>query len=162
MKICQETGNKKYLEPIPAALAYLRNSLLPDGRLARYYELQTNRPLYMQRAGKVYSLTHDDSNVPDHYGWKSSPHLDALEREYSELDEAANPAELSKEASVSAATVRRIIDSLDEQGRWLSVRDVDNRLIGQAKIAPGEKYLSSEVFARNLEQLAAFVRAADN
>ena len=34
---------------------------LPDGRLARYYELGANRPLYVQRRGKVYSLTYDDS-----------------------------------------------------------------------------------------------------
>ena len=49
MKIYRTTGDKKYLEPIPRALAYLKKSLLPDGRLARYYEMQTNRPLYMTR-----------------------------------------------------------------------------------------------------------------
>ena len=40
-------GNKTYLKPIPRALAYLRRSLLSDGRLARYYELKTNKPLYL-------------------------------------------------------------------------------------------------------------------
>ena len=63
MKIYRVTGDKKYLEPIPRALAYLKKSRLPDGRLARYYELKTNRPLYMTRDGDEYSLTYDDSQT---------------------------------------------------------------------------------------------------
>src|SRR4029078_13339947 len=49
MKIFRLTGDQKCLEPIPRALAYLKKCRLPDGRMARYYELQTNRPLYMNR-----------------------------------------------------------------------------------------------------------------
>ncbi len=64
MKISLATKDRKYLQPIPGALAYLRASLLADGRLARYYELKTNRPLYMNRRGKTYTLTYDDSNFP--------------------------------------------------------------------------------------------------
>ena len=37
----------RFLEPIPRAIAYLRRSLLNDGRLARFYELETNRPLLL-------------------------------------------------------------------------------------------------------------------
>lgn len=84
LKIHRATGEKKYLEPIPAALNYLKRSRLPDGRLARYYELRTNKPLYMTRRGDEYSLTHDDSNLPDHYGWKIDSRLEAIEREYAE------------------------------------------------------------------------------
>ena len=78
MKIYRTTGDKKYLAPIPRALAYLKKSLLPDGRLARYYELKTNRPLYMTRDGDEYSLTYDDSMLPDHYGWKVNARLPAI------------------------------------------------------------------------------------
>jgi pectate lyase-like protein len=70
LKIYETTGDKKYLDPVPRALAYLKKSLLPDGRLARYYELKTNRPLYMTRRDGEYFLTYDDSMLPDHYGWK--------------------------------------------------------------------------------------------
>ncbi|MGH7140465.1 MAG: pectate lyase, partial [Pirellulales bacterium] len=42
----RRTGDRKYLEPVPRALAYLTKSLLADGRLARFYELESNRPLY--------------------------------------------------------------------------------------------------------------------
>ena len=67
IRIARHTGRKEYLGPIPRALGYLRRSLLPDGRVARYYELGTNRPLYTD-AG--YRLTYDDSAAPGHYGWK--------------------------------------------------------------------------------------------
>jgi PelA/Pel-15E family pectate lyase len=36
LKIYRVTGDKKYLAPFPAALAYLKKSQLKDGRLARY------------------------------------------------------------------------------------------------------------------------------
>mgnify|MGYP005865230663 CR=1 FL=1 len=54
MTLYRETGNKKYLEPIPRALGYLKRSLLPADSeseirkrvegptLARFYELKTN------------------------------------------------------------------------------------------------------------------------
>ena len=44
IKIARYTGQKRYLEPIPKALAYFKKSLLPDGRVARYYEFKTNKP----------------------------------------------------------------------------------------------------------------------
>ena len=38
MLIARRTGDAKYLEPIPRALAYFQKSLLPDGQVARFYE----------------------------------------------------------------------------------------------------------------------------
>lgn len=67
MRLYIRTGGRKYLAPIPRALAYLKASQLPDGLLARFYELKTNKPLYFT---KDYQLTHDDSDVPTHYGFK--------------------------------------------------------------------------------------------
>ena len=69
IKIARYTGEKKYLEPIPRALEYFKKCLLPDGRVARYYEFKTNRPLYMDAK---YQLTYDDSAAPSHYGWKQA------------------------------------------------------------------------------------------
>ncbi|MGL5095369.1 MAG: pectate lyase, partial [Planctomycetia bacterium] len=57
LKIHAWTNDDKYLKPIPAALAYLRRSKLSDGRLARFYELKSNKPLYMT---SDYVLTYDD------------------------------------------------------------------------------------------------------
>ena len=79
-EIFRVTGDRKYLAPVPKALAYLKRSRLPDGRLARYYELATNRPLYMVRRGKTYTLTHDDSDLPRHYAWKVESRLGEIEK----------------------------------------------------------------------------------
>ncbi len=54
LRLYEETGDRRFLEPIGRALDYLERSLLPSGKLARFYELQSNRPLYFTRA---YELT---------------------------------------------------------------------------------------------------------
>jgi hypothetical protein len=146
LKIYRLTGDKKYAAPIPRALAYLKKSLLPDGRLARYYELQTNKPLYMTRQGETYSLTYDDSNLPKHYGWKIDSRLTEIEIQLS-YPSAQTPE------TASADDVRRVLGELDDQGRWVSTF-AGERLVGQPKFAAGDKYLSSAVFARNLALLA--------
>ena len=88
LHVYRETGDAKYLEPIPRALAYLRRSRLPDGRLARFYELETNRPLYFT---KDYRLTYDDSDMPTHYAFKVGDRTDSIAREYERL-RAGGPA----------------------------------------------------------------------
>jgi hypothetical protein len=61
------TGFERYREAAGRAAAWLEASPLPDGRWARYYELRTNRPLYMT---SDYRLTHDDGDTPRHYSFK--------------------------------------------------------------------------------------------
>lgn len=152
MKISTVTKKQKYLEPIPRALAYLTRSLLKDGRLARYYELQTNRPLYMVRQGKQYSLTNDDSNLPAHYGWKRESRLKELAAQY----EAMRSGAAKKTAAIPIAEVAQVASTLDQQGRWVSTYNGE-RLVGQAKLAVGAKYLSSEVFAHNVTLLSEYL-----
>jgi len=154
MKAFEATGDPKYLEPIPRAVFYLRESLLPDGRLARYYELQTNRPLYMQRNGRQYELTYDDSDLPSHYGWKTDSRLEKLERQYNELNE--NGSRPSDSRRVSESRVAQVVGDLDEQGRWISVYDKE-ALVGQPKFQRGMKYLSSDVFCRNMTTLGRYL-----
>lgn len=154
IKIARVTGDKKYLQPIPKAIRYLRSSLLPDGRLARYYELHTNRPIYMSRKGKTYSLTYDDSNLPKHYGWKWESRLDELEQQY--RDALADRPVV--QPVVTARDVRAILDDLDNDGRWVSVYS-GGRLVGQPKMPVGTRYLSSERFSRNLTTLSRYVQA---
>ncbi len=76
------TGQSRYLEPIEPALDYLQASALPDGQLARFYELQTNRPLYFNRG---YQLTYSDTDMPTHYGFKVANHLEKLRKRLTEL-----------------------------------------------------------------------------
>ncbi|MBW8885484.1 MAG: hypothetical protein JF612_12085, partial [Planctomycetia bacterium] len=66
MEIYRQTGDKKYLEPIPRALDYLAKSEISPGRLARFYELRTNRPLYFT---KQYELVYTSDDLPTHYAF---------------------------------------------------------------------------------------------
>jgi PelA/Pel-15E family pectate lyase len=156
IKIARYTGEKKYLEPIPKALAYFNKSLLPDGRVPRFYELKTNKPLYMNAR---YELTYDDSATPDHYGWKQSAHFKEIEKEYEDAKAGRAPkAARGLAAKELEADVRRIVNALDAEGRWVSTYGGE-RLVGQPKFAPGFKFVSSAVFSTNMEALGAYLVA---
>ncbi len=156
MTIYEATGGKRFLEPIPRALEYLEKSELPDGRMARYYELRTNRPLYMERRGKVYSLTYDDSNLPDHYGWKRTSKLDRIAERFERVKSGEKPKPPS--AKSVARKAMAALESLDDRGRWVTVSKGE-KLIGDNRFPEGDQYLSSEVFSENLEALAAWYAA---
>jgi hypothetical protein len=155
MAIYRLTGNKKYLAPIPSALAHLKQSRLSDGRLARYYELLSNKPLYMFRRGKSYTLTYDDSQLPKHYGWKIDSRLDEIEREFQRLKrEGTKPAPTTNTDQLEAG-VRETLKSLNSD-RWISTFSGEP-LAGQPKFRPGDKYISSGVFSRNVELLSRYL-----
>lgn len=151
VRIARFTGENKYLEPIPRALAYFRKSLLPDGRVARFYELKTNKPLYMDAA---YELTYDDAAAPDHYGWKQPARFDAIETQYEATKR--NTLIAAKPSVPSDAAVRKVIDALDKDGRWIETY-AGEKLVGQPKFANGFRYLSSATFAKNVELLSAYL-----
>jgi len=151
IRIARHTGEKKYLAPIPKALAYFKKSLLPDGRVARYYELKTNKPLYMTAK---YQLTYDDTAAPSHYGWKQPAHFDAIEKEYQDA-KAGKPLPAAKPPT--AKRVAAILTGLDADGRWVSTAAAGERLVGQPKFAHGFQYISSGVFSTNVDTLSAFL-----
>lgn len=162
----RETGNRKYLEPLPRAIAYYKKSALPPvehpsevrrraqaGRvdrlvLARFYELQTNRPLYITKGTRVtvkrgsssildgYELTYDDSSVITHYSvLVNGDELPAIETEFTRLTQA-DPATMRRpdalhglspwsqrpratpSARSLAPRVRELIASMDARGAW--------------------------------------------
>lgn len=154
--IHQYTGENRFLNPIPDALNWLERSRLPDGRLARYYEIRSNRPLYMQRSGDVYSLTYDDSRLPDHYGWKTDDNTSTLRQAYNRQMRGRMPdSETDSPDSNSPApsSVSEVIRSLQPDGFWYSTAD-GQRLVGQPKFRSGERFIASETFCRNAEILA--------
>ncbi len=161
MKIATYFRDKRYLEPIPPALAYLRSSELGDGRLARYNELETNKPLYMERQGDVYTLTHDDSNLPSHYGWKNDSNVKTIADAWETLSRTGQMPEVDDILlpPVPDPTVDEVLSALDDEGRWVSTYDGE-LLVGQPKFKPGEAYLDSAVFSRNLEVLSRFLLSA--
>ena len=109
IRISNYTGQPKYLEPIPRALAYYKKCVLPDGRVARYYELKTNKPLYMNQE---YQLTYDDSAVPTHYGWKQPADFSKIERDYLAAKYKKAVADTTA-TKVDERAVRQAIQELD-------------------------------------------------
>jgi len=158
MNIYRFSGDRKYLEPIPRALAYLNRSHLPDGQLARYYELRTNRPLYLERQGKRYSLTYDDSNLPRHYGWKIQSQWAVLQREYKALESGRQKQAFEPGRRKLTLESQIILNALDDQARWIST-STGERLVGQPKFPVNSRYIASEVFSRNLETLSNYLQA---
>lgn len=60
----------RFIEPIPSALAYLRRSRLNDGQLARFYELETNRPFFCDRDGvPKYDIAQIGEERRNGYAW---------------------------------------------------------------------------------------------
>ncbi|TWU54396.1 Pectic acid lyase [Rubripirellula tenax] len=158
MLIAQQTNERKYWKPIEPAMKWLERSQLDDGSFARFYELQTNRPLYMNRSGDTYSLTHDDSDLPGHYSWKIKSKLPQLRKS---LDRLRAGQSLESFDSLSTLTKKAvtIVDSLDESKRWVDVSD-GSRMVGQFTMASGQRFLSSETFSKNLTTLSQFVGAS--
>ncbi|EAQ77228.1 hypothetical protein DSM3645_04175 [Blastopirellula marina DSM 3645] len=156
MQLYRETGKAKYLEPIPAALRYLSESILPNGKLARFYELQTNRPLYFT---KDYQLTYDASDVPDHYSFVIDSKLESLSQEYQRYRtrtlEQLKAGQAKKRASYSEDRVAKAIASLDERGAW--VEKGTTRLYPKVKNASG--VIRSQTFAANVRQLSNYIAA---
>jgi PelA/Pel-15E family pectate lyase len=188
MKIYTVTGDKKYLAPMPRALAYLKTCVLPDGRMPRFRELETNRALYMTRPAGVsgqsnapgyYEFSYSDENLPSHYGWKQPQRLDELSREFAALERGFVPSAkvtqrftaegklftvavsdplLKRSAAALEPKVREILASLDAQGRWVSTY-AGERLVGQPKFKPGFRYLGSHVFNYNVQVLSDYLMA---
>jgi hypothetical protein len=157
MRLYVETGEKKFLEPIPRALAYLKRSQLPDGRLSRFNELQTNKPLYLTR---MYELTYSDSDLPTHYGFQVSSKVPQLSKEYDRVSKlsAADLAKereklrLSKSGKPGDNEVRQIIAALDDRGAWVE----DGRL-SYHKNDDTRRIIDSRTFIKNLDALSRYV-----
>ena len=146
----EKTGKKKYLEPIPRALAYLKKSRLPNGKLSRFYELRTNKPLYFYRQGKRYFLTYDDSRVPNHYSFHRESRLDAIETEYKRLL-ASKPAVPS--VPPKDAEVRQILSAMDARGAW-----VERGRLPHHKLEPASGIIQCQLFVDNVVTLSRWLR----
>lgn len=169
----RETGNRKYLEPLPRAIDYLRRSVLPEVDrplqararfakgtpvLARFYELKTNRPLYITKGTRVnvlhqsativdgYQLSYSDESVITHYGvLTNGSWLEPLAEDYKSIA-AADSASLKRSdrlhglspwsaRSVAGSTaaqlaprVSALLAAMDARGAW-----VEEGTIGKAE-----------------------------
>ncbi len=174
LALYRETGKAKYLEPIPRALDYLNRCVyVKDGKrvLARFYELKTNRRLYISPgAPGVRAITYSDENL--HHGYTFATPAEPLEKiaaQYRELLAAKpedirrpeklkslNPITETKPPEMSktelAEKVSEVIAALDERGAWL---EADNT--GKKKVQPGERVIASGTFAKNVKLLSNYL-----
>ncbi len=155
----QETGEQRFLDSAKIAYNYLAKSILPSGKLARFYELQTNRPLYFTQA---YVLTYDDNDLPTHYGFIVSNGLAKIEERIgkfsslkgTKLAEYAERQRLPKKVEKpSEKDVRKIIDAMDNRGAWVES--------GKLSTHKGDNLpttiIDSKTFIKNIDILSRYV-----
>ena len=158
------TGEKKFLEPIPAAVAYFRKSLLPDGRIARFYELENNKPAYFKRGpgSKGWEYTNDDDKTASNYGWKWESELDGIEATMKRLsagDVTPGLYALPPLKPATDAELDTILSSQTPEGAWAEkgergiIRDAEGK-----KTSPPGGVLYSETFAKNIALLCAWLK----
>lgn len=146
------TGEEKYRETIPAALDWLEGGRLPGGGWSRFYEMETNRPLYCK--ADTYEITYDDSDLPTHYGFQLDDGVgrkierwrETLERprenKLASRAEPDTPERWKKQAEALAGKARQAIDSQSGDGYWKRGDRID-----------------ASLFSRHVSDLAEYVRA---
>jgi hypothetical protein len=122
-----ETGEEKFLSPIPPFVAWLKRSQIGSNRWARYYELETNKPIYGDRDGKIhYTLAELSAERQRGYAWEGSFGIQEIINYYEavraqgreEFLEKQNPQNIR--STPSPRNVATILSTQDSQGRWLT------------------------------------------
>jgi hypothetical protein len=145
------TGEERYREAIERALGWLERCRLPDGRMARFYEFGTNRPLYC--VAETYELTYDDSNLPTHYGFKPDFPRDKIDRLRADLAkpreellasrrEPDSPEAWTKLARGQRSKVATALSAQEAEGYWRKGDRID-----------------AEAFAKSVLPMAAYLKA---
>lgn len=112
-------------------------------------------------------LTYDDSDLPTHYAFKVGNGIDRIAREYERvaaLDPPAVAAEArrppvasppqGKPSAAQIANVRRVIEQLDDRGRWVE----DGRLKYHGDDNPTRRIIDCRTFVRHVEILSDYLR----
>lgn len=153
LDLYEVSGKRDFLDAVGRALDYYEQRILPDGGLARYYELKTDRPLFFT---KDYRLTYDDSDVPTHYSFKVGNRLKVIRRRYERAvkgNAAAKKWSAITFSSPSEKSVHRVIDRLDSRGRWVDARPLRTWPLEEGK----DKTLSTSTFIANVDILTDYI-----
>jgi len=148
------TGDDKYKAPYESALAWLERSKLPGNMHARFYELNTNKPLYFVK--DTYELTYDDSNLPTHYGFKSDELQEDIDK-FKELIAMPRDEQLKKRTipetprawlSKAKGAAKKAVTALSDQnkeGVWTR-----------------ENIIDGSIFVKNMHAMINYLEAAKN
>ena len=129
-----ETGDEKLLQPIPAFLAWLKRSQIGSDRWARYYELETNKPIYGDRDGKIhYTLSEISEERQRGYAWQGSFGIPQAIAFYETVRGDGQEKFIAGQTKQNGARhpspneIARILAQQDAQGRWLADGWIDAR-----------------------------------
>lgn len=150
---------ERFLQPLDAAIPFYQRSEIGDGKLARFYELHTNRPLFFT---KQYKLTYSSGDMPTHYAFVVSSKLNSIEREFKTIQ---NISQTVPPKSASNLRIRRtkalntkvaaILNDLDTRGAWVET----GRLRYHGPDDTTTQVIRSDTFANNLINLATWLGA---
>jgi len=180
MRFYTMTGDRRYLEPIPRAVAWIERSVITTDPSkgwthAGFYEPGTNEPLYYHFTGtdheSMRSWVDHDIDGAWWYRRQAKPDIGRIRREYERMaalsPEEARAAYLetkrksdSDPPDVDAAEVARILESIDDRGAWvteISIRDYEK---GMLDVPPRTlRGIDVRVFIDNMRTLAGYVKA---
>jgi hypothetical protein len=161
-----ETGEDRFLEPIPHAIAWWQRSEIAPGRWARYYELGTNEPIYGDRDGRIHRrLDELSAERRTGYAWEGSFGVTDTIRSYEKLRGGGRAKALAERQPPSAQTrakrardlapkVAAALASLDGRGRWITPGSSRDGV-------RAEDHVDMRTFVTNLQLLAAYLNATD-
>jgi PelA/Pel-15E family pectate lyase len=137
MDLYIETGDEKFLKPLPAAIAWFKRSAIGPDKWARYYELKTNKQIFGDRDGKIYYRFEDISEERQkHYSWSGDYGVKKAIAFYEKLQSDGREAILKKRQSKTRKSssakalerrVRAVLAALDDKGRWITKGHVEKR-----------------------------------
>jgi hypothetical protein len=128
LQLYVRTGEKRYLEGAVEAADWLRKSRRPSGDWARFYEMGTNRPLYVKGEGE---LTYDDSELHKGYGLVGEFGIAAVLDLVDQVASGKKPAAFEgwdwvfEPTPYTRKEAKLALDKVDEEGRliedgWIS------------------------------------------
>ena len=176
------TGDRRYLKPIPGAIKWLEDSTIEvqsDGlhRLARYYQVGTNLPIYQHKTDEVNELgygryRYDYGPAKPSEDWVfTTVDVKNLKREYERISaltpgEALAQYKAQKTAKppmpyVDAGKVRELIDSMDKRGAWIEDIQVYDVNITMNALDPTKtiRGISTSSFIRNMDTFIQYLKS---
>lgn len=145
-----ETGDERFLKPAPAFIAWTKRSPIAPGQWARFYELETNRPIFGDRDGKVhYTLEEISEERRRGYAWQGRFGVPEVITYYETVLADGRDSFLAKQAQrmlaarPSSREIAEILASQDAQGRWVN-----------------EGWVEMRRFAANMRKLSDYLKAS--
>ncbi len=139
LELYAATGEQRYFEAAQPAVRWLAKSRLSDDKWSRFYELGSNKPLYVDTD---YKVTYSDENLPGHYKLINPFGIKRVLSDYRKVSpHDGTPLDKTETSPVpKEAKVAKLLEALDEQGRW-----IDGNMI------------ASGAFVKRLTALASYI-----